>query len=77
MTSPQPHPEWPVDVVVGEDLSTLNGHLIGLWLGEPCRRDCPAFSRVSDTWGAVRDLEWMLAYGRGAVNPALIDRRPR
>jgi predicted metal-dependent phosphoesterase TrpH len=28
------HPELGVEVVVGEEISTLNGHVIGLWLGE-------------------------------------------
>jgi predicted metal-dependent phosphoesterase TrpH len=28
------HPELGVDVVVGEEISTLNGHLLGLWLQE-------------------------------------------
>jgi len=28
------HPELGIDVVIGEEVSTLNGHLIGLWLQE-------------------------------------------
>jgi len=28
------HPELGVDVVVGEEISTLNGHLLGLYLSE-------------------------------------------
>lgn len=43
------HPELDVDVVVGEEISTLNGHLLGLFLEE---RIPPGLSAL-DTIGAI------------------------
>jgi predicted metal-dependent phosphoesterase TrpH len=36
------HPELGVDVVVGEEISTRNGHLLGLWLREAIPPGLPA-----------------------------------
>ena len=49
------HPELGVEVVVGEEISTLNGHLIGLWLRE----------RVPPGLSALRTIE--LVHGQGGV----------
>jgi predicted metal-dependent phosphoesterase TrpH len=40
------HPELGVDVVVGEEISTLNGHLIGLWLQEKVPPGLPALRAI-------------------------------
>ena len=40
------HPELGVDVVVGEEISTLNGHLIGLWLEELVPPGLPALRTI-------------------------------
>jgi predicted metal-dependent phosphoesterase TrpH len=40
------HPELGVDVVVGEEISTLNGHLIGLWLDERVPPGLPALRSI-------------------------------
>jgi predicted metal-dependent phosphoesterase TrpH len=40
------HPELGVDVVVGEEISTLNGHLIGLWLEELVPPGLPALQTI-------------------------------
>jgi hypothetical protein len=40
------HPELGVDVVVGEEISTLNGHLIGLWLEEAVPPGLPALRTI-------------------------------
>ena len=49
------HPALGVEVVVGEEISTLNGHLIGLWLRE----------RVPPGLSALRTIE--LVHGQGGV----------
>jgi predicted metal-dependent phosphoesterase TrpH len=51
------HPELGVDVVVGEEISTLNGHLIGLWLRE----------KVAPGLPALRTIELIHAQGGVAV----------
>lgn len=51
------HPELGVDVVVGEEVSTLNGHLIGLWLQE----------RIPPGLPALRSIELIHAQGGLAV----------
>ena len=51
------HPELSVDVVVGEEISTLNGHLIGLWLQEV----------VPPGLSALRTIELIHAQGGLAV----------
>ncbi len=51
------HPELGVDVVVGEEISTLNGHLIGLWLAEA----------VPPGLSALRTIELIHAQGGVAV----------
>lgn len=51
------HPELGVQVVVGEEISTLNGHLIGLWLQE----------RVPPGLSALRSIELIHAQGGVAV----------
>jgi predicted metal-dependent phosphoesterase TrpH len=51
------HPDLGVDVVVGEEVSTLNGHLIGLWLQE----------RVPPGLPALRTIELIHAQGGVAV----------
>jgi len=51
------HPELGVDVVVGEEVSTLNGHLIGLWLEE----------MVPPGLSAARTIELIHAQGGVAV----------
>jgi predicted metal-dependent phosphoesterase TrpH len=40
------HPELGVDVVVGEEISTLNGHLIGLYLEERIPPRLPALETI-------------------------------
>jgi hypothetical protein len=40
------HPELGVDVVVGEEISTLNGHLLGLFLEERVPPGLPALATV-------------------------------
>ena len=45
------HPELGVDVVVGEEISTRNGHLIGLWLTE---RVAPGLSAI-ETIARIHD----------------------
>jgi predicted metal-dependent phosphoesterase TrpH len=51
------HPALGVEVVVGEEISTLNGHLIGLWLQE----------RVPPGLPALRTIELVHAQGGVAV----------
>ena len=51
------HPALGVDVVVGEEISTLNGHLLGLWLSE----------RVPPGLSALRTIELIQAQGGLAV----------
>jgi predicted metal-dependent phosphoesterase TrpH len=51
------HPGLGVDVVVGEEISTLNGHLIGLWLQE----------RVPPGLPAARSIELIHAQGGVAI----------
>jgi predicted metal-dependent phosphoesterase TrpH len=51
------HPELGVEVVVGEEISTLNGHLIGLWLEE----------RVPPGLSALQTIELIHAQGGLAV----------
>jgi predicted metal-dependent phosphoesterase TrpH len=51
------HPELGVSVVVGEEISTLNGHLIGLWLRE----------RIPPGLSALRTIELIHAQGGVAV----------
>src|SRR5215831_9261441 len=51
------HPALGVEVVVGEEISTLNGHLLGLWL---CERVPPGLS-------AQRTIELIHAQGGLAV----------
>jgi len=51
------HPELGVDVVVGEEISTLNGHLIGLYLSE----------RVAPGLSAPETIERIHAQGGLAV----------
>jgi predicted metal-dependent phosphoesterase TrpH len=51
------HPDLGVDVVIGEEVSTLNGHLIGLWLQE----------RVPPGLSALRTIELIHAQGGVAV----------
>jgi len=51
------HPEIGVEVVVGEEISTLNGHLLGLWLAE----------RVPPGLTALRTIELIHAQGGLAV----------
>jgi predicted metal-dependent phosphoesterase TrpH len=51
------HPELGVDVVVGEEISTLNGHLIGLWLQDV----------VPPGLSALRTIELIHAQGGLAV----------
>jgi predicted metal-dependent phosphoesterase TrpH len=51
------HPELGVEVVVGEEISTLNGHLIGLWLEEV----------VPPGLSALRTIELIHAQGGVAV----------
>jgi predicted metal-dependent phosphoesterase TrpH len=51
------HPELGVDVVVGEEVSTLNGHLIALWLQE----------LVPPGLSALRTIEVVHAQGGVAV----------
>jgi len=51
------HPELGVDVVVGEEISTLNGHMIGLWLQEEVPPGLPA----------LRTIELIHAQGGAAV----------
>jgi predicted metal-dependent phosphoesterase TrpH len=51
------HPTLDIDVVVGEEISTLNGHLLGLWLSE----------RVPPGLSAVRTIELIHAQGGLAV----------
>jgi predicted metal-dependent phosphoesterase TrpH len=40
------HPELGVEVVIGEEISTLNGHLIGLWLQERVPPGLPALRTI-------------------------------
>ena len=40
------HPELGVDVVVGEEVSSLNGHVIGLWLQERVPAGLPALQTI-------------------------------
>lgn len=51
------HPELGVDVVVGEEVSSLNGHVIGLWLQE----------RVPPGLSALQTIELIHAQGGLAV----------
>jgi predicted metal-dependent phosphoesterase TrpH len=51
------HPGLGVDVVVGEEISTLNGHLLGLWLSE----------RVPPGLPAARTIELIHAQGGLAI----------
>jgi predicted metal-dependent phosphoesterase TrpH len=51
------HPELGVDVVVGEEVSSLNGHVIGLWLQE----------RVPPGLSAAKTIELIHAQGGLAV----------
>ncbi len=51
------HPELGVDVVVGEEISTLNGHLLGLFL----------HARVPPGLTALRTIEEIHAQGGAAV----------
>jgi hypothetical protein len=51
------HPELGVDVVIGEEISTLNGHLIGLWLEEAVPPGLPA----------LRTIELVHAQGGAAI----------
>lgn len=53
----QEHPEWGVEVVVGEEVSTLNGHVLGLFLE----------SFVPPRLSARRTVEWIHAHGGLAV----------
>lgn len=41
------HPALEVDVVVGEEISTLNGHLLGLYLEERVPPDLSAFQTIN------------------------------
>jgi hypothetical protein len=61
------HPELGVDVVVGEEISTLNGHLIGLYLSERVRPGLSADETIALIHAqgglavaALRNVEWML-----------------
>jgi predicted metal-dependent phosphoesterase TrpH len=56
-TYAEDHPELGVSVVVGEEISTLNGHLIGLWLQE----------RIPPGLSALRTIELIHAQGGVAV----------
>jgi predicted metal-dependent phosphoesterase TrpH len=51
------HPALGVEIVVGEEISTLNGHLLGLWLSE----------RVPPGLSALRTIELIHAPGGLAV----------
>jgi hypothetical protein len=51
------HPALGVEIVVGEEISTLNGHLLGLWLTE----------RVPPGLSALRTIELIHAQGGLAV----------
>jgi predicted metal-dependent phosphoesterase TrpH len=42
----QEHPELGVDVIVGEEISTLNGHLLGLYLRERVPPGLPAAATI-------------------------------
>jgi predicted metal-dependent phosphoesterase TrpH len=41
------HPQLGVEVVVGEEISTLNGHLLGLWLTERVPPGLPALATIA------------------------------
>ena len=56
------HPELGVEVVVGEEVSTLNGHLIGLYLEEP----------IPPGLSAERTVELIHAQGGLAVAPHVL-----
>ena len=49
------HPELGVDVIVGEEISTRNGHLLGLWLTErvpPGLSALETIARIRRSWTA-------------------------
>ena len=67
------HPELGVDVVVGEEISTLNGHLLGLWLQEEVPPGPPALRTIEliHAQGGVAVAARPFHPIRGAARPPL------